>query len=220
MRMIHSLAIGMLTVLASSVAFAQDPAGMPAAPAEPAAPAAAPADPAAAPAAAPMGEAAASDSGGPVKPGVSAALLLGNGFKDGYGIGLGARVGYTLPMNLYIGGTFVYHLGKTESTPLGDYKWQVYYFGGEVGYDVAAGPLVIRPYAGIGLSTVKVDIPGFSFAGFTTPSTSASDSKVAIWPGATLLYPLGNAFVGADARFVVVSDYNAFSAFLTGGMNF
>src|SRR5258707_15835289 len=63
----------------------------------------------------------------------SAAALLGNAFKDGVGIGLGVRGGYTLPMNLYVGGTFIYHLGKSEASPFGDLKVNIYYFGAEVG---------------------------------------------------------------------------------------
>src|SRR5215468_6132823 len=48
--------------------------------------------------------------------GPSGALLLGEGFKDGYNFGIGARGGFTLPMSLYLGGTFVYHLGSREGT--------------------------------------------------------------------------------------------------------
>src|SRR3954468_20558779 len=71
----------------------------------------------------------------------SVAGLLGYGFKDGVGLGLGVRGGYTLPMNVYIGGTFVYHLGKSQSTPIGDVKTNIYYFGVEGGYDIVAGPV-------------------------------------------------------------------------------
>ena len=140
----------------------------------------------------------------------SVAGLLGYGFKDGVGLGLGVRGGYTLPMNLYLGGTFVYHLGKTQSTPFGDVKTNIYYFGFEAGYDVAAGPVVVRPYLGLGDVAASA-----SFAG-----VSASDSKIGFWPGATVLYPLGSAFIGGDARFLIRDSFNAFSLFATGGMQF
>jgi hypothetical protein len=52
------------------------------------------------------------------------------------------------------------------------------------------------------------------------PSTSISESKFGVWPGATLIYPIGSAFVGADARYLIVSESNAFSLFATGGMMF
>jgi hypothetical protein len=153
----------------------------------------------------------------------SAALLLGDGFKDGVGIGFGVRGGYTLPMNLYLGGTFVYHLGKTESTAFGDVTARLYYFGVEGGYDIAAGPVIVRPYAGLGDATVTGTVPGIPaappfFPG--SPSQTVSSSKFAFWPGAAVLYPLGSAFVGGDARFLVVSDSNAFSLFATGGLQF
>jgi len=146
----------------------------------------------------------------------SVAGLLGYGFKDGLGLGLGVRGGYTLPMNLYLGGTFVYHLGKSE----GDASINVYYYGVEGGYDIAAGPVVVRPYVGLGAATAKATIPGFNFGGVNLPSTSVSDTKFALWPGATVLYPLGQAFVGGDARFLVLDNYNAFSLFATGGVQF
>jgi hypothetical protein len=145
--------------------------------------------------------------------GPSAALLVGNGFKDGYNIGIGARGGVTLPMSLYVGGTLMYHLGKSESSAFGDVTTRVLYVGGEGGYDISAGPLTVRPNLGIG------------FANFTASAfgVSASTGKLAFWPGAVALFPIGNLFVGADARYVLVvdaSDANAFSLFATVGMNF
>jgi hypothetical protein len=145
--------------------------------------------------------------------GPSAALLVGNGFKDGYNVGIGARGGVTLPMSVYVGGTLVYHLGKSESSPFGDVSARVLYVGGEGGYDIEAGPLTVRPFLGLG------------FANFTASAFGVSNStgKLAFWPGAVALFPIGNLFVGADARYVLVvdaNDANAFSLFATLGMNF
>jgi len=167
-----------------------------------------------------FGAAAAHAEESPTAGHASVAGLLGYGFKDGVGLGLGVRGGYTLPMNVYVGGTFVYHLGKSESTPLGDVSEHIYYFGVEGGYDINVEPVVIRPYLGLGAATATATVPGFSFGGTSVPSQTASDTKFAAWPGATVLYPIGNAFVGGDARFLIVSDFNAFSLFATGGMQF
>lgn len=145
--------------------------------------------------------------------GPSAAVLVGNGFKDGYNIGFGARAGLTLPMSVYVGGTLIYHLGKTETTPLGDFTARVLYLGGEGGYDINAGPLTVRPNLGVGYA---------SFTG-SALGISSSTGKLAFWPGAVALFPIGNLFVGADARYVLIvdaSDANAFSLFATLGMNF
>ncbi len=151
----------------------------------------------------------------------SVAGLLGYGFKDGVDLGLGVRGGYTLPMNLYLGGTFVYHLGKSYDTGFGSAKTNLYYFGVEGGYDVPAGPVVVRPYLGLGAATAKATIPAITFPGVgSTPESSASSTKFGVWPGATVLYPVGPAFIGADARFLIVSDFNAFSLFATGGVQF
>jgi hypothetical protein len=147
----------------------------------------------------------------------SVGALLGYGFKDGVGLGLGVRGGYTLPMNLYLGATFVYHLGKSQSTPVGDVSVNIFYLGVEGGYDIAAGPVVVRPYLGLGPAFAHASVPniaGLSGGGSTT------SSKFGIWPGAALLYPIQNFFIGADLRVLIVSDFTAFSMFATGGMQF
>lgn len=146
----------------------------------------------------------------------SAGLLLGDGFKDGVGLGFGARLGYTLPMNVYLGGTFLYHFGKSE----GDFSEHLYYFGVEGGYDIYANPVVIRPYLGLGAATATASSPAINFNGQSIGGGSVSDTKFGVWPGVTALYPIQNFFVGADARFLIVSDFNTFSLFATGGMQF
>jgi hypothetical protein len=238
MRLINSLAIGLLSVLGSGSALGRTPAAIaaappPAAPAAPAPPAAQ--QPATAQPPAPTSSEASTSSeamspspSGPssVHNGLSAGLLLGYGFSGDTGIpytlGLGARVGYTLPFNLYVGGSFVYHLGKTKDYgPDFSEKRNVWYVSGEVGYDIGAGPVVIRPYAGVGRASVdsSSDEAGFG-------SYSSSRSKLILYPGTAVMFPIGPAFVGADLRYVIMIDAptsgtgNAFTAFLTGGVNF
>lgn len=150
----------------------------------------------------------------------SVGALVGYGFKDGLNLGFGARGGYTLPANIYLGGTFLYHLGKSTDTPLGKVSANILYFGAEGGYDFSAGPVVIRPYLGLGMASAKTKIPAINMGGISSPEMSSSASKFAVWPGATLLYPIDNFFVGGDARFLVVSDYNAFTLYATGGLQF
>jgi hypothetical protein len=156
--------------------------------------------------------------------GPSAGLLLGEGFKDGYNFGIGARGGFTLPViPIYVGGTFVYHLGHSESTSDGDVKANLFYFGAEGGYEFSAGPLTVRPYLGLGYANVMTSRPGFCTPNMCPPPVSNSDSQAAFWPGVTALFPIGGFFIGGDARYVFAldsDDFNAFSLFVTGGLTF
>lgn len=151
-----------------------------------------------------------------VRRGVSAAGLVGNGFEDGVQLGVGARLGYNLD-RVYIGGTFVYHFGESrEASAFGvreDVSVNVYYFGAELGYDLSAGPLTLRPYAGFGNGTARGCIG----------DVCDTDSRAYIAPGAALLYPLTPAiFAGGDARFVIPldddgSDFDHLALFATVG---
>lgn len=49
---------------------------------------------------------------------------------------------------------------------------------------------------------------------------SASDTRFALWPGAMFLLPFeaGAAFVGVDAKVVVVDSASAFTAYGTFGL--
>lgn len=145
----------------------------------------------------------------------SVAGLLGYGFEDGVKLGLGVRGGYTLPMNVYVGGTFVYHLGESEEAGGFESSVNLYYFGVEGGYDLNVEPVVIRPYLGLGAATASVSVSGTGAFDVDT-----SETRFAAWPGATVIYPFGSAFVGGDARFLIVDEFNAFSLFATGGIQF
>jgi hypothetical protein len=169
-------------------------------------------------------------SASPVSPGVSAGLLVGYGFSGdaGYYLGFGARAGYTLPINVYLGATFIYHLGMSMPVEYGGtVKAQAYYFGGEVGYAIAAGPVAVCPYVGVGRYTLKnSESEGVLNGVVVFPATSSTSNHLALWPGVTATYPMGSAFVGVDVRFNVATgiegmgNANSLSAFLTGGIRF
>jgi hypothetical protein len=83
-----------------------------------------------------------------VHEGGSIASLIGFGANQ-YGLNFGVRGGYTLPSHLYLGGTLLGNTSIGGDTTLAG--WGLgFTLGAEVGYDVAAGPLVLRPYAGLG----------------------------------------------------------------------
>lgn len=201
-----ALTVGAGIALFAAPALADD--AKPAAPAAEAAPASAPAK---------------SGSGdAQVQTGGSAALLLGYGFADGFKLGIGARGGYTLPMKVYVGGTFVYHLGTSVDVGGGQsVTVNVMMFGAEGGYELAAGPVIVRPYAGLGLAVAKESVPGVTVGGVTASGASVSSSDVYFAPGCIVLYPVtSNISVGADARVVFVGSGSAFDLFLTGQYHF
>ncbi len=159
------------------------------------------------------------DAGGPTSGKVSLGGLLGNGFKSGVKLGFGGRVGYTLPANVYLGATFLYHLGNSQGTPLGDVSTKLYYFGLEGGYDIALSPVVIRPYIGVGDVVARVSTPENFLLGMA--ANTSSNGAIGFWPGVTAIYPMGrHFFAGLDSRFLIVKDYNAFSLFVTVGTLF
>lgn len=215
-RSLTAMALGASTVLLASSALAQDPN----------APATAPPPPAATSA-----SSASSSSGTGLDHPVSVGLLLGYGINNmapsgsdtfnAYGLGFGVRAGYTLPMKVYLGGTFIYHLGYSKTVSAGpfsvDVSGRVNPLGVEGGYDFAINDQIsIRPFLGLGLAF-------FSSGG-------ASDSKLALWPGVLATYNVTDQFyVGLDARYMVVTGVdtpagggspNAIGFYANGGYRF
>jgi opacity protein-like surface antigen len=148
----------------------------------------------------------------------SAALQLGYGTDD-LSVGFGARGGYTLPMNVYLGANFMYYLGKSEdSNLLGvtmSVKSSIWTLMAEGGYDINLSPsFMLRPTVGLGLASAKAEVCAAGAC------TSASDSKFAFAPGVTASVLLGKLFLGADFKYLVISDYNAASFGGHVGMKF
>jgi len=137
-------------------------------------------------------------------------------------LGVGVRGGYTLANRVYIGGTFVFHLGTSESGegPAGtvESSARFLYTGAEGGYDIPVGPVVIRPYAGVGLILGMVSVKAGG------ESNSDTSSSLAFWPGCTVTYaiPRSSFYVGGDTKIVIATKGGdpSFGMFATGGMRF
>jgi hypothetical protein len=154
--------------------------------------------------------------------GPSAAVLLGFATND-LNLGLGARGGYTLPNNIYVGGTIVYHVGTSDEVSfLGTTtkaSAHLLYFGPEGGYDIAAGPVLVRPYLGLGPG-IATGSSSIGLNGGSTMETSNSSTNFAFWLGGTVLYPIGQFIVGGDLRALFISNANSIGVFATGGLTF
>jgi hypothetical protein len=147
---------------------------------------------------------------------VSIAFLAGHGEKDAFKTGIGGRIGYTLGSGLYFGGSYVSHFGTQD----GPVQANVSYAGGEVGYELAAGPVIVRPYVGAGLASIYASVFVPPMGSFQGGRIEASDRRFAVWPGASVLVPIDRAFIGVDAKFLVVDSSNAFNAYGTLGVAF
>lgn len=147
----------------------------------------------------------------------SAAALVGNGFKDGINFGVGARGGYMVTNEIYAGGMFTYNFGKSE----GGIDVTSYIISGEVGYNIPleGSNFTVRPYVGLGIATASAS-GDISYLGYSY-SVDESSSEFYLAPGVVCTVPVGdNLFVGADARYMIISDLNAFGIYGTIGMNF
>ncbi len=193
-RKLSAVAISTVTALSATSAFAQTTAPAPAA-----------------------ASASSSDSAADFGGGASAALFLSYGSND-LKFGIGGRGGYTLPQamgpgHLYIGGELADHFPGSGVN--------VFYIGPEVGYELPAGPIMVRPYVGLGLAHESVSVPSVTVDGTTFGGGSESSTDFAFWFGATALYPVtSNIGVGADAKIMLVDNFNAFIFSITGQYHF
>lgn len=146
--------------------------------------------------------------------GVSFGGALGTGTSNSYGLGLGVRGGYTFPSRLYVGGIGAYHFGNKESFQDNSIRRSSWYVGPELGYDIGAGPLLVRPVMGLGLGYTTGEISGPGIA-----TTNDTKPKLFLSPGAEVMYPIGNFYVGADGRYMYMRDNDAITLFATGGLH-
>ena len=152
---------------------------------------------------------------------ISVAPLLGFGTNH-LNFGFGARAGYTLPQRVYVGATFMYHLGMSESYGLfgqsSEVSTKVFYPAAEVGYDFRVGPVTIRPYGGVGVVFISSSVT------VGNQSSSASTSSLALYPAVTAQWniPRSDFFVGGDTRMLILTRGGdpSFGLFATAGMKF
>jgi hypothetical protein len=124
-----------------------------------------------------------------VHPGWEASGGGGTGFAGTYSGGIEARVGYTLPFGLYVGGQAQGYWGNT----VGSNQAHASFFGAEVGYKLfLLRQVEFRPYV----------FGGEAFITQVGSNSFNSHTGVAVQPGIMGLYHLGSAFLGGEFRFL------------------
>jgi opacity protein-like surface antigen len=112
-----------------------------------------------------------------------------------YGGGIGLRLGVSLPASLYLGGSFDYFFGESETNAAEvEQSQSVFQLMARVGYDLEIGPVTLRPQLGLGVAQSDADFGG----------VSTSESDFALAPGAEFIFGLGLLSLGAEASYNVV----------------
>jgi hypothetical protein len=157
-----------------------------------------------------------------------AGLLGGYGFTpekhevQPYGVGLGASAGLTIPVvPIYIGARLLWFIGSTDHisnpTPMAtmtsagtsvslELSQSYLTYGVDLGYDAELGPLVLRPQLGIGRATL--------YSNLADPSglkMKANDSTLYLSPALALLFKPGLLYVGAEVRYLGMTEKAHFS---------
>jgi hypothetical protein len=129
--------------------------------------------------------------------------------SDELNFGLGIKGGYTLPMDLYLGGSFDYFFGEhNESTANGyhyEYDFSFWMLAPEVGYDFGITPaFMVRPFGGIGLAVVNGEScgngPGLNYC------DDFSESDVGLTIGGLASYSVGSVFFGGELRLLLYEE--------------
>jgi opacity protein-like surface antigen len=112
-----------------------------------------------------------------------------------YGGGIGLRLGVTLPASLYLGGSFDYFFGESETNAVDvEQSISALTVMARVGYDLGIGPVTLRPQLGLGLAQTHAEFGG----------VSTSESDFALAPGAEFIFGLGLLSLSAEANYNVV----------------
>ena len=145
--------------------------------------------------------------------GVSFGATLGLGTQDTYGFGVGAKAGYTLPNRLYFGGVGAYHIGNQTEALGNTITNKTWFVGPEAGYDIGVSKVILRPALGIGLAFRNQTANGTGLAN----AGNQTDTRLYIAPGASIIAPIGNFFVGGDARVMFTTKETNLGVYAVGG---
>jgi hypothetical protein len=145
------------------------------------------------------------------EPATAGALQWGLGFRYGFeleegdivnpfGTGLGAELGYTFPVAVYVGGNFDYFFGEEQEILGTSTQANLWQLMAEGGYDIAVAPVfVIRPKLGVGFANSSIE----SCAG-TLGCADDSSTNFALAPGAKFMLLTENFGLSADLRYDMV----------------
>lgn len=148
------------------------------------------------------------------QPATANSLQIGLGFRYGidledgdlnpFGTGLGLDAGLTLPNAIYVGGVFDYFFGNSVTSRtevLGqvvevETSANIWQLMAEGGYDLGAGPFVLRPKLGVGIASLNGEV-------CSAGCDDDSETALALAPGATFIF-MGPATVSLDVRYDIV----------------
>jgi hypothetical protein len=145
--------------------------------------------------------------------GFQGAVQLGSGFSDPYGLGLGARLGYTFWHGVYLGGAVTHYFGNTVDTPEGTESAHATFVGAELGYEFYPNyHWEIRPYVFLGPSWITTIDPNTLFV--------QSRTDLAVQPGLLVAYHFGNVFLSGEGKIHATPDPTALTLFAGAGIGF
>jgi len=145
--------------------------------------------------------------------GYEASVQVGSGFVDTYGLGMGARLGYTLPSGIYVGADVTHYFGNTITLETGSESAHATFVGAEGGYKFfPSRHWEVRPYAFVG--------PAFVRTVANPPFRSEMVTRFAVQPGLLTAYHFGDAYLSAEAKVHVTPDPSALTVFGGAGLGF
>jgi hypothetical protein len=152
---------------------------------------------------------------------IGAAIGYGTpgGDPNAFGLGFQGRLGFSLPFNIYAGGSFVYHLGTSNEIAGVKTSNNAWYAGGEIGYDIpiSDSSFMIRPLVGLGGLVLRTEICSGGDC-----IKLGSRTSVYVAPTVYGQYDFGPVYVGADVRYVIataMTSLNSFGFFGTVGVD-
>ena len=148
-------------------------------------------------------------AGNRVREGYEANAQIGTGFSSTYGLGVGARAGYTFRQGIYVGGAFDYFFGNStnDNTAYGTF------FGADVGYKFFFfDRWEVRPHIIAG--------PGFTKYVNTEPFYTDSRIGFAVQPGLMAAYHFGEFYLMGDGRWFATPAPNTFALTVGAGVGF
>jgi hypothetical protein len=129
-----------------------------------------------------------------IHPGPQIEGNFGSGFSDTLNVGFGARLGFTTPLGMYLGGSLDYFLGRdVVGSP------HTTFAGGELGLKV--------------FPTYHFELRPYGFLGADIPSNAGT--QLAVAPGVVAAYHFGQGFIDVDGRYLVTP--NPMTFMLLGG---